>query len=158
MSDLFIAINALNKGWSITEITGFNFWSPSELLPTGKGLQCKQDVAEPQIPSEPESDFTTDTTSGILKYFGCFCEGFQNITVRYSAGYAAIPADLVQICIDLTCTYFDASKSKMNSNMKKEKIGDYEYETGGTAQIGATSATGIPSTIAGRLNGWATRA
>ncbi len=156
LPDLFAAITALNKGWSITQITVLNFWAPIELLPTGKGLQCLTQIANPQIPDEPASDFSTDIKAGLLKYFGRFWHGDNNITVRYSAGFAEIPADLEQICIDLTKTYYDAAKNNINSNMKSEKIGDYEYETGGTAQFGMTSTTGIPSTIASRLGKWAT--
>jgi hypothetical protein len=156
LTALFVAITALNKGWSVTETATLSIWAASELLPTGKGLQCLTDVANPQIPSEPASDFTTDVKAGILKYFGRFCVGFNNVIVKYTAGYVEIPADLEQICIDLTKTYYDASSGNLNSNMKKEKIGDYEYEIGGTAQLGVTKTTGIPSTIAGRLRTWST--
>jgi hypothetical protein len=151
---LFTAIAALDKGWTITQNTILNHWSAIELLPTGKGLQCLTEVANPKLPDEPAADFTTDTTAGILKYFGRFNRGFENVTVRYTAGYVEIPGDLEQICIDLTKQYYD--KRNINSDLKKEKIGDYEYETGlGSSTQGVSSMNGD---IAMRLRKWMTSA
>ena len=92
LTALFTAITNLDKGWSILQTTDLVVWAASELLPTGKGLMCLADYASPQLPEEPASDFTTDTEAGILKYFGRFNRGFSNIVVRYTAGYASIPA------------------------------------------------------------------
>jgi hypothetical protein len=154
LTDLFTAITALNKGWTVTQVPNVLQWSPIELLPTGKGLQCLTDVAYPKIPDEPAADFTTDVTAGILKYFGRFNRGFENVVVRYTAGYAEIPADLEQICIDLTKQYYD--KRNINSDLKKEKIGDYEYETGlGSSTGGVSSMSGD---ITMRLRKWMTSA
>lgn len=151
LTDLFTAINALNKGWSIIETQILNFWAPIELLPTGKGLSCLTHHASPQIPEEPQEEYATDIKAGLLKYFGRFNHGFQNIVVRYSAGYTEIPADLEQICIDLTCTYYD--KRNLDSSLKREKIGDYEYETG----LGSTTTVGsLPGKISDRLKKWMT--
>ena len=151
LSDLFTAITALNKGWAILENASLNYWSPIELLPTGKGLSCLSNYASPQIPSEPEEEFVTDNKAGIVKLWGVFSTGFQNIVVRYSAGYAEIPADLEQICIDLTCSYYD--KRNLDSSLKREKIGDYEYETG----LGSTETAGsLPGKISQRLMKWMT--
>jgi len=151
LSDLFVAILALDKGWSILENTVLNFWSPIELLPTGKGLSCLTNYASPHIPEEPQEEYATDVKAGLLKYFGRFNHGFQNIVIRYSAGYAEIPADLEQICIDLTCTYYD--KRNLDSSLKREKIGDYEYETG----LGSVSTAGsLPGKISDRLKKWMT--
>lgn len=154
LTALFAAIAALDKGWTVTQVTGVVQWSAIELLPTGKGLQCLTEVAYPKLPDEPASDFRTDTTAGILKYFGRFNRGFENIVVRYTAGYAEIPADLEQICIDLTKQYYD--KRNINSDLKREKIGDYEYETGlGSSTAGVTSMSGD---ITMRLRKWMTSA
>ena len=153
LNDLFTAIAALNKNWEVLQTASLLHWSPIELLPTGKGLRAVESYAYPQIPDEPASDFVTDTTAGILKYFGRFSRGFENVVVRYNAGYAEIPADLEQICIDLTKTYYDGRN--INSALESEKLGDYSYKT--RPDTGSTStSSGIPSSIAGRLAKWST--
>jgi hypothetical protein len=152
LTALFTAIAALDKGWTVTQVEGVAHWGAIELLPTGKGLQCLTDIAYPSLPDEPENDYITDTTAGILKYFGRFNRGFENIVVRYTAGYTEIPGDLEQICIDLTKQYYD--KRNINSDLKREKIGDYEYETGlGQSSTGVSSMSGD---ITMRLKKWAT--
>jgi hypothetical protein len=154
LTDLFAAITALSKGWAITQVTTVLQWSAIELLPTGKGLQCLTEVAYPKLPDEPANDFTTDTKAGILKYFGRFNTGFENVVVRYTAGYVEIPGELEQICIDLTKQYYD--KRNINSDLKREKIGDYEYETGlGSSAGGVSSMSGD---ITMRLRKWMTSA
>ena len=154
LTDLFTAITALDKGWTILQTTSLNYWAAAELLPTGKGLMCLDGYAYPQIPDEPESDFATDTTAGVLKYFGRFNTGFENIIVRYTAGYAAIPADLEQICIDLVKVYWD--NRNINSSLESEKMGDYAYKTRPDQGASSTKVVGIPPTIAGRLSSWST--
>ncbi len=151
---LFAAITALDKGWTILQTADLVVWAAAELLPTGKGLQCLDDYASPQLPNDPENDFTTDTKAGILKYFGRFNKGFSNIVVRYSAGYASIPADLEQICIDLVKTYWD--NRKVNTSLESERFGDYSYKTKADKPSTGSKIIGIPPTIAGRLSSWRT--
>jgi len=155
LTALFTAITNLAKEWTVLQNSVLNTWSAIELLPTGKGLACLTNYASPELPEEPQEEYTTDIKAGILKYFGRFNTGFQNIVVRYSAGYATIPPDLEQICIDLTDAYY--SNRNLNTTLKREKIGDYEYETGvGSSGSGATSS--MPGDITARLRKWSTRA
>ncbi len=154
LTALFTAITALDKGWIILQTAELVVWAAAELLPTGKGLQCLADYAIPQLPEEPASDFATDTEAGILKYFGRFDRGFSNIVVRYSAGYASIPADLEQICIDLVKTYWD--NRKVNTSLESEKFGDYSYKTKADNPSTGSKIIGLPPTIAGRLSSWRT--
>lgn len=156
LTALFVAIAALDKGWTVQENSTLSIWSPIELLPTGKGLQCLNNFANPQIPEEPEEDFTVDNTAGILKFFGRFWGGFQNIIIRYTAGYAEIPADLEQICIDLTKTYYN--QRNINDALESEKMGDYSYKTRPDMATNSSNVIGLPSTIAGRLSKWSTMA
>ena len=150
---LFAAITSLDKGWSITQDSNVVQWSAIELLPTGKGLQCLTDVAYPKIPDEPASDFTTDTKAGLLKYFGRFNSGFENVVVRYTAGYTDIPGDLEQICIDLTKAYYD--NRNINQELSSEKMGDYEYRTAGSG-TNSPFKTSMPGKITQRLRKWMT--
>ena len=150
---LIAAIEALGKGWSVlSPAAAVAIWSAEELLPTGKGLRCLDDYAAVQIPDDPETDFTTDTTAGILKLFGRFCRGFQNVVVRYVAGYTSIPADLEQICIDLVKVYYD--NKSINSTLQSERLGDYQY----TNRAGSTDSSDVmPANIALRLEKWRSR-
>ena len=150
LTSLFTAIEALDKGWSISQNSELAVWSADELLPTGKGLHCLNNYAYPEIPEEPEADFTTDAEAGMIKLWGTFPVGFNNIIIRYVAGYSNIPADLEQICIDLVKHYYDQRKIK--SGIKSEKLGDYSYTAFGANEKGPNA--GLPSDIAKRLNRW----
>lgn len=48
-----------------------------------------------------ESEYTPYLDSGIINRENGWSEGVQNIKIEYSAGYAAIPADLEMACIKL---------------------------------------------------------
>ena len=156
MTLLIAAIEALNKGWGVlSPAAAYSVWAASELLPTGKGLRCLGEYAAVQIPGEPEADFVTDTTSGIIKLFGRFSPGFENITIRYSAGYSSIPADIEQICIDLTNIYYNMRN--VNMILKSEKLGDYSYANFSASELAGGSGGILPSDITNRLQTWRTR-
>ncbi len=152
---LIAAITALDKGWQMILNGTEAVWSAIELLPTSKGLACLDDYATPKLPQEPTADFHTDNTAGILKFCGRFPKGFENIVVRYTAGFATIPADLEQICIDLVKHYYDVRK--VSTALKGEKIGDYSFTTfSAKDSTGGSSASGLPADIAVRLQEWRT--
>jgi len=125
LSALFTAILAIDKGWTVLETSANNIWSPTELLPTGKGLYCLDGYAYLDIPDKPESEFSIDASAGIIKLFGVFPAGHQNIIVRYTAGYSTIPYDLEQICIDLVKLKYE--QQNQTANLKSERLGDYAY-------------------------------
>lgn len=153
---LITAISALGKGWQIlSPDTRLGVWSPIEILPTSKGLSCLNEYVAPQIPDEPAEEFTTDAQAGILHLFGIFCRGFQNITVRYFAGYAEIPADLEQICIDLVAAYYNSRN--INTSLKSEKLGDYSYTNFSASEISSASGGVLPADISSRLEPWRSR-
>ncbi|RKY10357.1 MAG: hypothetical protein DRP56_01220 [Planctomycetota bacterium] len=154
MTLLIAAIEALAKGWGVlSPAAAYSVWAASELLPTGKGLRCLGEYAAVQIPGEPEADFVTDTTSGIVKLFGRFSPGFENIITRYRAGYETgeIPADLEQICIDLVNVYYQAKD--INASLQSERIGDYQY----TNRAESAQDGSLPGGITDRLDLWRTR-
>jgi len=147
---LVAAITALAKGWTVQQYTELSYWAASELLPTGKGKHCLNDYADLELPDEPEVDFSVDAAAGILKLWGIFPTGHQNITVRYTAGYSTIPNDLEQICIDLTKLYYD--NASINSAVQSESIGDYSY----TNKDSGISGGFLPKDIRQRLDRWRT--
>jgi hypothetical protein len=67
---------------------------------------------------------------------GCFTRGFQNVTVAYSAGFATIPADVAQACIELVAEKF----------AKRNRI-DKVSETLGTQQTQAYIQADMPARV-----------
>ena len=149
---LFAAITAMDKGWGMLQNTSINVWSPAELLPTVKGSSCLNEYSSVYLPDDPLSEYTVNAKAGIIHLFGRFADSFQGITIRYTAGYSSIPADLEQICIDLVANYYNSRKT--NNTLKSEKMGDYSYTNMSPQEISGGSTGGMPSDIAGRLQPW----
>jgi len=143
LTSLLAAITALNKGWGFSSNTALCSWAATELLPSS-GESCLNRYASVYLPDTPESDFSVDANAGIVKLWGRYPQGFQNITIKYVGGYATIPADLEQICIELAKSYLDSSSQ--NAALQSESIGAYSYS--------AKVTTGIPDSLRGRLAAW----
>jgi len=158
------AIDALGSGWSTTAVSDdAELWDPIELLPTS-GVNVLNVKIDLDLPDTPNSDYLIDYDTGIITnncygidsyhagyednhYYSYY--GIQNIIVRYTAGYATTPADLEQICLDLTKAYYDARTQ--SAAVESERIGDYSYKllTGG--------ALTMPEGIRNRLETWRRR-
>lgn len=65
--------------------------------------------------------------SGTLRYADKFTIRPKGYKVEYNAGYATIPADLEQACIDLVTHYYNTRTQK---GIKSERIGDYSITYG----------------------------
>jgi len=143
MTTLIAAIAALNKGWGVLANTSLSAWSATELLPMS-GSSCFNRYASVYLPDTPETDFSEDAKAGIIKLWGHYPVGFQNITVKYTGGYATIPPDLEQICIELAKSYLDSASQ--NAALQSESIGGYSYS--------AKTTSGIPDSLRGRLGAW----
>ena len=148
LTSLLSAITSIDKGWVMINNTALGVWSPSELIPSLGGSQCLGDYADVYIPDEPLTDFVVDNESGIINLRGRFCHGFQNIIIRYTAGYTTIPADLEQVCIDLVKIYYDMRDK--NWLLSSEKIGDYSYGT----KADQATCSNMPKHITDRLEIW----
>jgi hypothetical protein len=156
LTALQTAITALNAGWDMTTPTDdIALWSPTELLPIS-GINTKDSYSYVEIPGEPDDYFVTNYDSGIISgasiWNHCSWMGRQNLVIRYTAGYATIPGDLEQICIDLTKIYSD-SRTR-DGGLESEKIGDYSYKIAS----GSSSDGSMPSSIQTRLSGYKRRA
>ena len=53
----------------------------------------------------PPFGFTFDDTSIMLTGY-LFCQGFQNVYITYTAGFATTPPDIEQACIDMIGDWF----------------------------------------------------
>ncbi len=163
LTALFTAITALDKGWGMLQSSNLNVWAAAELLPTVKGTSCLNEYAAIYLPDDPLTEYTVDAKAGIIHLFGRFnrtfrdidssrygrAKSFQEISIRYTAGYSSIPADLEQICIDLVANYYNSRKT--NNTLKSEKLGDYSYTNMSPSEQQSGS---MPADIVGRLEPW----
>jgi hypothetical protein len=168
ITTLAAAINALGSGWSATFSGNLGVWSAAELLEQG-GFDSLNNPCTPKIPNSPLSNYRLDDEAGIVHlssgywhyanrymdscslnssspsfYVGGY--GPQSIIIRYTAGYVTTPADLEQICIDLTNTYYQSRA--IDSTVKREKLGDHDITYKDT---GAGGSKAIPDALAQRL-------
>ena len=123
ISDLAAAVTA-ETGWTGTVQGSRGHFAPKELVPYGSQECLSQDFIL-EVPTDWLSDYNTDHEDGILYRPGGWFEGFENIYLNYTAGYATIPADLEQVCIKGVASAF--GQRSINPNLKSEKIGDYSY-------------------------------
>ncbi len=133
-------------GWTSEVITSeYGIWNAEEILPVS-GLECHDSYASIQCPDEPEYSFKTDNNKGSIYLSSGFPTGYQNVIVSYAAGYAAMPDDLIQICLDLVNVYYKSRKT--DSTVAAEKLGDHYIKY---SDEGGGGARDIPTHIQKRL-------
>lgn len=71
------------------------------------------------------SFYTFQDKSGIIKSNTSFGRGVNNWRVTYVGGYAVIPSDLAEACVDLAVFMFNKAKS---TGVKSERLGDRSIE------------------------------
>ena len=145
LTTLAAAVNAWGGGWDMSVTSVWGKWDAVEILPF-HGRDCTEryvyiDVPDPLDDYEIRYDMGTIFTDKIST-LGGFTSGRRNIVVRYTAGYVTTPADLEQICIDLTKVYWDRRSKDVST--KSEKLGDYAYTL-------AEGASAIPAEFQIRL-------
>lgn len=62
-----------------------------------------------------------------------FPSGFYPVFVEYTAGYATVPADLEQICIEIAADLY--RERKQDKTITSESLGDYNYTQAGVAEL-----------------------
>ncbi len=85
---------------------------------TGSGAQL-------QLHAEEIDWSRLNGETGIVQS-SCFPCGFRNIEARYTAGYDTVPDDIQTAVAMLAAAIF--RRSTQDGGMKREKIGQYEYE------------------------------
>jgi len=94
MNLLVAAINA-ESGWVAAVVMSSYGTYPSSLLVEKMGLQCiNSRQVGLDMPYDGEWEFAVDAAKGIIHSSFGFGDGFRNVYVDYSAGYATIPDDL----------------------------------------------------------------
>jgi hypothetical protein len=139
LSELATAINAVANWEATIASSAFNSY-PSAQLFNKLNVYCKNIFNYLRIPEEPIDEFSVDYEAGIIHLSSSFLQGFQNVYVSYTAGYAAgsIPPALEQICIELV--KFKYSMISVDPTLKSEKIGRvYAYTRGDMEKALSTS-------------------
>lgn len=98
---------------------------PSTDLVRLPALYCLDEYAYLKIPKKAINDFQIYADEGRLHRDGGFNAGIRNVVVAYTAGYATIPDDLQDACLELVMYFYDLSKR--DSTLQSEKIGNYSY-------------------------------
>ncbi len=86
------------KGTSALPLKNFPIVAVSSLTIDGTSVPAAPDPS-PANPS-PNGYRFSDTMLSLVGGLYQFCRGYQNVLVAYTAGFAAIPADVEQACIE----------------------------------------------------------
>jgi hypothetical protein len=92
--------------------------------------------------------YTFDDKTVFLDHPYYFERGAQNVTIAYTAGYATIPLDIEQACIDAVNDVW-ASK-EFAASVENAKAGDHQLAFNSIAKMSKTSSL-IPAQILARL-------
>lgn len=95
--------------------------------------------------------FVADDKCLYLRGFWEFYRGFQNVTVTYEAGYASVPMDVQEACLDWMVTAWNIAIGALDPSARAVRAGDtqIDYRAMTTAIKGATVL--MPPSIAGTL-------
>jgi len=87
------------------------------------------------IDNTADDQFLYDGETGELKFhpnstadITYFPFGFQNITVTYTAGYAALPEAITEAVCQIAAALYGMGSSSQNPAFESEKMGDYAYK------------------------------
>lgn len=143
VSDLVTTIDG-TTGWSATLVKN---WISDDLHRIGGQDALGRDVRL-TFPDDSDIDYRVDEDDGLIELLAShefdrggpsvsrgFPRGFRNILVHYTGGYATVPDDLEQICIEMTVEAFRSRKH--DSNLRSESIGSYAYTLASQVDIDA---------------------
>jgi len=131
------AIGNLGNGWSATVQGNFGLWPSADLKPLQGALnalnggQCLEIYAEDvqclgSIAGDPSYNnfgWRLDDELGVL--YGVLPRGSLNIRIDYTAGYATIPQDVQEACVQIILAMYQ--QGLVNQAVKSERIGEYDY-------------------------------
>lgn len=166
------AIDAVGKGWSATigsSQTGFGNHPSGWLLDAG-GKECLRQNVYLQIPEEPLSEHRIyDVENGIVNVvssldrvsgygdapwtqvsrYGDYSDLGRHYTVEYTGGWATVPADVEEECIQLVKRARE--RREINSALKSARLGDHAWE----ANLGGDDGMSIRKQIMTNLGHYA---
>ena len=133
LTDIVSAINALGSNWSAEIYTDMGTIASTELLPAW-GQSCADGYIDLYVPDEYLEDLTVDASIGRI-VADKFPKGYQNIRVKYTAGYSSstCPDWLAQTLIrQVGHWYLQATEKRWHvSSMHMSSGGTISYNKGG---------------------------
>lgn len=122
MALLETAIEALNKGWSVTvESEG----DPASIRPVYDGTDSTSGYLYLSHPYDYCTGYIPDARQGLLYRPAGWPSGAGRIYVDYTAGYATIPADLEMVANQLTCDLLRVGAA--DTRLTALKVGNVAY-------------------------------
>lgn len=76
-----------------------------------------------------------------------FARGVQNVQMTYTAGYAVIPDDIEQACLDWIKMLYSSSSMPFGSNVIRVQAGDTSFDFGGNGSVTDTKKIPMPQSI-----------
>jgi len=116
-------------GWTLAIFSGMDSYSPAKMQPFSGYVEGAGNEIDLQIPDEAITARMADRAEWLVE--GSFPHGKSNIFVWYKAGFATVPEDVQLVATRIVVDLYYASNR--DSTMKGEKLGDYSYTAGGSA-------------------------
>lgn len=138
------AVNALGGGWIATVQGAYANFPTADLRPMqgayttlngGADLQIYMEEMGASASSNWSDDYGNDFGSSSMGWRldagaailqGRFPRGQQNIRIDYTAGFAVMPADLEEACVQLILDFYNSSLA--DQTKRSESLGPYRYE------------------------------
>lgn len=139
---LAAAVNSYGFGWTATVTPTFDSYPSTELRPI-PGRSALTATWLP-IPDCPDDEVEIAENANALYRPGLWPEGSANIYVEYTGGYAAIPSDLEEACLELVKQLLDAREA--DANLLSESLGGHS--------ITMRSAVEVRNDLIARLHPW----
>lgn len=152
IDDLITAITALGKGWLMqTLATDTSTRDASELLQrpsmyvdtvTRADLETIDESLTDYLALRPTSE---DRNVGTLRRPGGWSPSIEYF-ITYVAGFVIVPPALEEACIRLVASRY-AETQHPDTSIKKEKLGDYEYEKFSPSDTSTAWSAGLKQEI-----------
>jgi len=105
------------RNFPIISLTSVKIESPDGSTETIAASNFRQDTQSGKIWFRDDSDST----------YGEFPRGIQNITIRYTGGYATIPAPLQRACLLVARALYAQTSGGWNAAAASERMGEHQF-------------------------------
>ena len=100
VATMVTAIVALGKGWESSAASSlYNGYPSSELFVRG-AQSCLSSWSYHYMPSDPVNGYKIDLVEGVVGLPSTLSVGWPNVYIQYTAGYATIPDDIENACLE----------------------------------------------------------
>ena len=124
LAELAAVITAL-AGWTASVASPTYAAYPSTDLWPVAASPCLNATLTLELAGPPEDGYGVDWEASELRRPGYWPRGYRNVLVEYTAGYATIPYDLAQVCIEVAARIYGLGQH--DSTLKSERLGPYAW-------------------------------